>query len=100
MKFLTEEIISSTEITKNYKLCRDKTKRMGKTVIFKNNVPDMVLLDIHEYEMMNSIVEELEYNEIYNMLQERQEKDNEKSYSLQQVKDIIKSKRNDNMSVV
>jgi len=99
MKFLTEEIISSTEITKNYKLCRDKTKRIGKTVIFKNNVPDMVLLDICEFEIMNSIVEELEYREIADMLQERKEKHEEKSYSLQQVKDMLKAKK-DNEAVL
>lgn len=97
MKFSTEEIITSTEITKNYKLCRDKTKQLGKTVIFKNNVPDMVLVDVDEYEMMNRIVEELEYKQIYNMLEERKEKDNETTYSLQQVKNMIKAKRNNDI---
>ncbi len=90
MKFSTEEIISSTEITKNYKVCRDKTKELGRTVIFKNNAPDIVLLNIDEYSRICEFMEELEHIEIYNMIQERQKVDNGDRYSLQQVRDIIR----------
>ena len=92
MKVITEEIISSTDITKNYKLCRDKTKHLGKTVIFKNNVPDMVLMDIDVYEKIEKMIDEIEHIEIYNMIQERKAKDEGKRYSLSEVKGMLKNR--------
>jgi len=89
MKILSEEIVSSTEIIKNYTDCRKKTKELGKTFIFKNNVPDMVLMDINEYESVYQkvydFIEEAEHIAIYNMIEERKKKDNGKRYSLDEI---------------
>lgn len=85
MKISDKEIISSTDIIKNYKACRDKTKELSRTVIFKNNSPDLVLLDINEYKRLHDIAEELEHIEIYNMIKKRIENDNGKRYSLDEV---------------
>ncbi|WIV12256.1 hypothetical protein [Proteiniborus sp. MB09-C3] len=92
MRVTTEEIISSTDITKKYKFCRDKTKQLGKTVIFKNNVPDMVLMDISVYEEIQKILDDIEHTEIYNMIKERKANDSGKRYSLSEVKNSLKNR--------
>lgn len=90
MNIASKNIISSTDITKSYKDCREKAKRNGKTIIFKNNKPDMVLMDFDKYEELNAIIEEVEHMEIYELIQERNKNDNGKRYSLSEVKDILK----------
>ena len=48
----TKEIVSISELLRNYKQCVDKVKKLGKVVVFKNNVPDLVVMDIDEYEKL------------------------------------------------
>lgn len=90
MKILSEQIISSTDIIKNYKACRDKTKSHGRTIIFRNNVPDMVLMSIEEYNKICDIVQELENIKIYDMIQERKDSKAE-IYSIDEVRKIVTS---------
>lgn len=54
------EIISSTEIVKNFANCREKAKKNSKMIIFKNNKPDLALVDIDEFEKMINKIELLE----------------------------------------
>lgn len=89
MKILPEEIVSSTDMIKNFKACREKTKKLGKTFIFKNNNPEMVLMDIEEYTKMANIIDELERIEIYTMLEERKKGDTGKRYSLDEVATLL-----------
>lgn len=93
MKILTENIISSTDIIKNYKNCREKTKKHGETIIFKNNVPDMVLIDVRRYEEMKEIIDEIEHIEIYNMIQERNKNDDGTRYSLSELKEMLEKQK-------
>lgn len=60
MKLLTEAIVSNSDIFKDYKKCREKAEKFGKTFILKNNQPDAVLFSINEYLKIASIVEFLE----------------------------------------
>jgi len=60
MKISTKAIISNSEITKNYKACREKTEDFGKVFVFKNNQPDAVLFSIAEYERLSVFIEYLE----------------------------------------
>lgn len=83
MKILDEEIISNTDIVKEYKTCRDKAKKFGKAFIFKNNTPDMVLVDIDLYKKFEALMEEAEHIAIYNMVTERRERDNGKRHSVE-----------------
>ena len=54
------EIISSTEIVKNFAQCREKAKENSKMIIFKNNKPDLALVDIDKFEKMINRIELLE----------------------------------------
>jgi hypothetical protein len=57
MNISTQNIVSNSEIIKNYKTCRDKTGVCGKLFIFKNNQPDAVLFSIAEYDELSALVE-------------------------------------------
>lgn len=92
MKISINEIISSTEVMKNFSTCREKTKELGKTFIFKNNQPDLVLMDIEEYKLIYALytfLEEEEHNEIYEMVQQRRKNDDGKRVTLD---DVLKRK--------
>ena len=72
MIILTKTIVSNSDITKNYKICRDKAESCGKVFILKNNEPDAVLFSIAEYERLSGLIEYAEYlevNEIANILE-------------------------------
>jgi len=88
-----KNIISNTDITKEYKNCREKAKEMGKVVIFKNNLPDMVLMDIQEYEktfeMLYSFFDKLEHIEIYETLKGR-ELSTKKEYTMDDLRKKLK----------
>jgi PHD/YefM family antitoxin component YafN of YafNO toxin-antitoxin module len=80
-----EEILSTTDVIKNFANCRDITKKLTKTVIFKNNKPDLVMLDIDEYERMHKLVDLVENLDIIAMLKERAQSDNGTRYSLDEI---------------
>lgn len=72
MIILTKMIVSNSDITKNYKVCRDRAESCGKVFILKNNEPDAVLFSIAEYERLSGLIEYAEYlevNEIANILE-------------------------------
>lgn len=50
MKILSRSIVSTSDMIKNYRECRDKAKKLGKIFVFKNNQPDTVLFSYDEYE--------------------------------------------------
>jgi len=89
MKILSEEIISSTDISKNYRICRDNAKKNGKVIIFKNNAPDMVLVDFKEYEIMMNIVNNLEMIEVKKLISDRVD-DAEMVISIADLKKTVK----------
>jgi hypothetical protein len=60
MRIHSAAIVSNSEITANYKSCRDKAEHMGKIFIFKNNQPDAVMFPIAEYERLSSVIEYLD----------------------------------------
>ena len=43
-------IVSASEMVKNFSKLRKEAKSGKDLVIFKNNKPDLVLIDINEYE--------------------------------------------------
>ena len=55
-----DEIISATEMVKNFASCREKAKENSKMIIFKNNKPDLALVDIDKFEKMIDRIELLE----------------------------------------
>ena len=60
MKILAKEIVSNSEMIKQYKACREKAESLGKIFILKNNQPDAVLFSITEYERISEIIEHFE----------------------------------------
>ena len=85
MTFQAEAIIPITEATKHFKATCDKTKELGTTYIFKNNRPDIVMMDIGRYEQWHNIIETLEHSEIAALVAERKSKDNGKRIPLEDV---------------
>jgi PHD/YefM family antitoxin component YafN of YafNO toxin-antitoxin module len=60
MNILAKDMISNSEIIKNYKACRDRAEVCGKLFILKNNQPDAVLFSITEYEKLSVFIEYME----------------------------------------
>lgn len=85
LTFEKDEILSTTDVIKNFSDCRKLTKEKSRTIIFKNNKPDLVMLDIDEYENMCNLISLLEDLDIQAILGERIEKDNGKRYSLDEI---------------
>lgn len=60
MLIRTKEIVSNSDMIKNYKTCRDKAEVHGKIFVLKNNQPDAVLFSIAEYERLSEFIEYLQ----------------------------------------
>ncbi|MEA4889025.1 MAG: hypothetical protein VB070_06150 [Clostridiaceae bacterium] len=60
MNISTKDIVSNSEMIKNYKGCRDRAEICGKLFILKNNQPDAVLFSIAEYEKLSVFIEYME----------------------------------------
>jgi len=85
MQITTNAIIPITEATKHFKAVCDKTKTLGTTFIFKNNRPDIVMMDIKRYEQFLSVLDDMEHSEIASMVDKRKQPDNGKRYSFDEV---------------
>ena len=47
-----QEIVSASELVRNFSKIRTEVKENSRMIVFKNNKPDLVLLDFSEYEKM------------------------------------------------
>ena len=45
-----QEIVSASEVVRNFSKIRAEVKENSRMIVFKNNKPDLVLLDFSEYE--------------------------------------------------
>ena len=61
MKILKDEIVSNSDVTKNYKACRLTAEKWGKVFVFKNNEPDAVLFSIDKYAKLSALIEYAEH---------------------------------------
>lgn len=57
MHILSQALVSNSDITKNYKTCRDKADLYGKIFILKNNQPDAVLFSVAKYKQLVNFIE-------------------------------------------
>ena len=85
MTIQADAIIPITEATKHFKATCDKTKELGTTFIFKNNRPDIVMMDITRYEQLFNLLETLEHSEIAALVAERRLKDTGKRIPMDDV---------------
>jgi PHD/YefM family antitoxin component YafN of YafNO toxin-antitoxin module len=76
MTIQAEAIVPITEATKHFRATCDKTKLLGTTFIFKNNRPDIVMMDISQYEQLFQILDALEHSEIASLVAQRKATDN------------------------
>ena len=60
IKVLTREIVTNSEIVKNYKACREKAEKYGKIFIWKNSQPDAVLFSIERYKKLAPVLDYVE----------------------------------------
>ena len=51
-KITKQDIVSTSEVVRNFSKIRSEVKEKSKMIIFKNNKPDLVLLDFSEYEKL------------------------------------------------
>ena len=47
-----QEIVSASEVVRNFSKIRAEVKENSRMIVFKNNKPDLVLLDFSEYEQL------------------------------------------------
>ena len=86
----TRAIVSNSEITKNYKACREKADVFGKIFIVKNNQPDAVLFSREEYERLSifiEYIESLEEVDLQSVLECIPRSGNRKSYTISLLRD-------------
>jgi|GEM_PF-323598 len=93
MKIITKAIVSNSDMTKNYKSCRDKANELGKIFVIKNNQPDAVLFSIVEYERLSVIIEYLESldeDSVSAFIKSLPKEGNRKLYSISSLRNDIK----------
>jgi hypothetical protein len=76
------KIISSSELTRNYKEMSKKIDQDGIDFVFKNNTPDKVIMTYSKYQ---EFLDMLEHIEIYLTVKKFDENDNGKRYTLDEV---------------
>ena len=80
-----EEIVSATDLVKNFANIRKKTKEGSNMIVFKNNKPDLAILDIDEYASLLRAAELLEDITIMKMVEERDKQDDGTRYTSEDV---------------
>ena len=55
-----QEIVSASELVRNFSKIRTEVKENSRMIVFKNNKPDLVLLDFSEYEKMLELLKKIE----------------------------------------
>ena len=88
MQISTKSIVPITEATKHFRAVCDKTKKTGSVFVFKNNLPEIVMMNMKHYEMLMSVVDNIEHAEIHKLVTERERDDNGKRYTLAEVIDL------------
>jgi PHD/YefM family antitoxin component YafN of YafNO toxin-antitoxin module len=92
MKVFTSEIVSNSEMIRNYKRCRDKAEELGKIIIMKNNQPDAILFPFAEYERLSEIIEYLESLgelDFVKVIKSLPQKENRKNYTIQKMENDL-----------
>ena len=94
MKISTKQIVSNSDMIKNYKNCRVLAEQLGKIFILKNNQPDAVLFSIAEYERLSVFIEYMESlddSDIAKVIESIPAEGKRKTYSFDHLKSDIKN---------
>ncbi len=73
--FKTNELVSSTQLVKNFKFNMDNivSKAVDKIAILRNNKPEAVVISIDEYEKLVKNYEMMEHINLYHTIKRREE---------------------------
>lgn len=89
MLMAKKDIVSSSEISKNFAKYRKQVKENSRLFVFKNNKPDLVVFDYEQYEYIMERLNKLEDELIYEKLEKRKFVEGDKTYSLEETKNKI-----------
>ena len=90
LKITKQDIVSTSEVVKNFPKLRVKVKERSKMIIFKNNKPDLVLFDFEEYEKLLQKIDAMEDILIAKNIEERDKEDDGTRYSFKDIKTLAK----------
>lgn len=90
LKITKQDIVSTSEVVKNFPKLRVKVKERSKMIIFKNNKPDLVLLNFEEYEKLLQKIDVMEDILIAKNIEERDKEDDGTRYSFKDIKTLAK----------
>ena len=73
--FTKDEIISSTVVSRSFSSILNKLKehKLEKIGVLRNNEMEVIILPVQEYELMQSLLEQDEYKNIYSSIKEREQ---------------------------
>ncbi len=89
MNISADAIVSTSDMIKNYKSCREKAENCGKIFILKNNQPEAVLFSISEYEKLSVFIEymgSMDADDFANILSAIPKEGNRRRYSIDSLK--------------
>lgn len=92
LEITKNEIVSSSELVKNFSKLRNKVKENSRLIIFENNKPDLVLIDFNQYEKLLEQIDTVEDILISKTIEERDKEDKEVRYSFDDIK-VLAQKR-------
>ena len=81
-----QEIVSTSEVVRNFSKIRAEVKENSRMIVFKNNKPDLVLLDFSEYEKLLEHINIMEDLLISKTIEERDKEDNGIRHSFEDAK--------------
>ena len=81
-----QEIVSTSEVVRNFSKIRTEVKENSRMIVFKNNKPDLVLLDFSEYEKLLERINIMEDLLISKTIEERDKEDNGTRHSFDDIK--------------
>ena len=81
-----QDIVSTSEVVRNFSKIRAEVKENSRMIVFKNNKPDLVLLNFSEYEKLLERINTIEDLLISKTIEERDKEDNVTRYSFDDAK--------------
>ena len=81
-----QEIVSTSEVVRNFSKIRAEVKENSRMIVFKNNKPDLVLLDFDEYEKLLERINIMEDLLISKTIEERDKEDDQVRHSFGGIK--------------
>ena len=85
-----QEIVSASELVRNFSKIRTEVKENSRMIVLKNNKPDLVLFDFDEYEKLLERINIMEDLLISKTIEERDKEDNGTRHSFEDIKALAK----------